>query len=93
MSLGVATKPFKARRKRKNEQLLADQRRAKFSMGSDRMIKLENIYIKHGLAQTAMRTNQLPPRGSSIPRADSNTNETIAAFRRHKPESVGVYNR
>ena len=52
MSLGVATKPYKARRKRKNEQLLADQRRAKFSMGSDRMVKLENIYIKHGLANT-----------------------------------------
>ena len=52
-SLGVTSKPYKARRKRQNEQLLADQRRAKFSMGSDRMVKLESIYIKNGLTQNA----------------------------------------
>lgn len=49
MSLGVTTKPYKARKRRQNEQLLADQRRAKFSMGSDRMSKLESIYIKQAL--------------------------------------------
>ena len=63
-------------------------------MGSDRIVKLENIYIKHGLAQTVLKPNQqLPPRGASIPRADSLTNETIAAFKRHgkQPENTGVY--
>ena len=47
-SIGVTSKPYKAKHKRRNEQLLADQRRAKMSMGSDRMHKLENIYIKYG---------------------------------------------
>ena len=63
-------------------------------MGSDRMHKLENIYIKNSLANTNKAS--LPPKasghGHGIPRADSLTNEAISALRRHgkKPDNVGL---
>ena len=71
-------------------------------MGSDRMHRLENIYIKHGLTATAAanqttiaagKNSQLPPRTlSTVPRADSVTDETAAVFRRHgKNQDTAMY--
>jgi len=42
------------------------------------MHKLESIYIKHGIGNSTNK--QLPPRGTSVPRADSLTAETMAVF-------------
>jgi len=92
--LGVTTKPFKAKHKRRNEQLLADQRRAKFSMGSDRMHKLENIYIKHAFHSATKNNNSTLPPKSGQPRADSITIEAAAVMMRHRgrgPEGLGLY--
>jgi len=70
-SIGVTTKPYKAKHKRRNEKLIADQRRAKMSMGSDRMHKLESIYIKYGRTQTAAKINKEKPPKARLPRANT----------------------
>ena len=88
--LGVTSKPYKARRnKAKDAQLLADQRRAKVSLASDRMKHLENIYLKQGISSTKNHPSMIYRQGP--PRADSVAEETTQVFRRHSrqpPQNV-----